>query len=215
MELAMPRDGDGPYFARFTKLIRDANVFPIGCSHDNPLLDTQLYEVEYADGNKESLSANAIAINMFAQVDEEGNRHVFLDEIVDHRTDGTELKQNDTFITSRNGGRRRHETTKGWEILLQWKDGSTSWETLKDIKECYPLQISEYAVRKRISDEPFFYGGFNISLRDKSGSYQRSNPNTGLGRISLESKFRKQSDRLDSLMKKMVIPYGGMPYKNK
>ena len=29
-------------------------------------------------------------------------------------------------------------------------------ETLKDIKECYPLQISEYTVRKRISDEPAF-----------------------------------------------------------
>ena len=79
-----------------------------------------------------------------------------LDEIVDHRTDGTELKQHDAFITSRNGGRRRHETTKGWEVLLQCKNGSTSWETLKDIKECYPLQVSKYAVRKRISDVPDF-----------------------------------------------------------
>ena len=98
MELYMPRDSNRPEFDRVTKKIRDANGLPIGCSHDNPLLDTRVYEVEYADGNKASLSANAIAINMFSQVYEEGNRHVLLDEIVDHRTDGTELKQHDSFI---------------------------------------------------------------------------------------------------------------------
>ena len=156
MELAIPKDGDGPEFSRVTKRIRDANGLPIGCSHDNPLLYTRVYEVEYSDGHKASLAENAIAINMFSQVDEEGNRHVFLDDIVDHFTDGDEIKQHDAFITSNNGGRRRHETTKGWEILLQWKDGSTSWETLKEIKKCYSLHISEYAVIKRIPDEPAF-----------------------------------------------------------
>ena len=75
----MPRDGDEPKFARVTNKIRVANGLPIGCSHDNPLLDTQVYDVEYSNGHKSSLAANAIAINMFAQVDEEGNRHVFID----------------------------------------------------------------------------------------------------------------------------------------
>ena len=50
---------------------------------------------------------------MFAQVDYEGNRHVLFDEIIDHRTDGSEIQPNDAFITSSNGGRRRRETTKG------------------------------------------------------------------------------------------------------
>ena len=108
--------------------------------------------MEYADGHKASLSANTIATNMFAQVDDEGNRYVLLDALVDHRTDGTELLSEDAFITSKNG-----ETTKGWEILLQWKDGSTTWEALKDIKECYPLQMAEYAVEKGINREPAFH----------------------------------------------------------
>ena len=156
MELAIPRDSEGPEFARVTKRLRDADGLPIGTANDNPLLDTRLYEVEYGDGHKASLAANTIAINMFAQVDEEGNRHVLFDEIIDHRTDGSELQEEDAFITSNNGSRRRRETTKGWEILVQWKDGSTTWEKLKDMKECYPVQLCEYAVQSQISKKPAF-----------------------------------------------------------
>ena len=125
MEVALPKDGDSSQFARVTKRLRDAQGIPIGIAHDNPLLDTRIYEVEYLDGHKAALSANTIATNMFAQIDEEGNRFVLLDSIIDHRTDGSELTSENAFITSKNGGRRKRETTKGWEILLQWKDGST------------------------------------------------------------------------------------------
>lgn len=127
MELAIPRDGDdGPEFAKVTKRLRDKDGLPIGKANNNPILDTRMYEVEYPDGHKASLAANAIAENMFAQVDDEGNRHVLFEEIVDHRTDGSEVKQQDAFITTHNGNKRRRETTKGWEILVQWKDGSAT-----------------------------------------------------------------------------------------
>jgi hypothetical protein len=46
--------------------------------------------------------------------------------------------------------------TKEWEILLQWKDGSTAWETLKDIKDSYPVQIAEYVHLQGISDKVAF-----------------------------------------------------------
>jgi hypothetical protein len=156
MEIALPRDSDGPEFARVTKRLRDANGIPIGTAHDNPILDSRLYEVEYLDGHKASLAANAIASNLFSQIDDEGNRHTLLDSITDHRVDGNELKETDAYIISPNGGKRRKETTKGWEILLQWKDGSTTWETLKDIKESYPAQLAEYAVQRNIHSKPAF-----------------------------------------------------------
>ncbi len=133
MELALPRDGDGPDYARITKRLRDKDGLPIGTANDNPILDTRIYEVEYLDGHKASLAANAIAENLFAQIDDEGNRFVTFDSIMAHRVDGTETKDEDAFIISSNGGRRRKETTKGWEILIQWKDGTTTWETLKDV----------------------------------------------------------------------------------
>ena len=156
MEVALPRDSEGPEFARVTKRMRDANGIPIGTAHDNPILDTRVYEVEYLDGHKASLAANAIAENVFAQVDDEGHRHVLLDEIADHRVDGSQVHTEDGFITSSNGGRRRKETTQGWEILIQWKDGSTTWETMKDVKASYPVQLAEYAQIKRIANEPAF-----------------------------------------------------------
>ena len=156
VEVALPRDSEGPQFARVTKRLRDANGIPIGTANDNPILDSRIYEVEYADGYKASLAANTIAENMFAQVDDEGNRHVIFDSIIDHRTDGSELKEHGAFTRLNNGGRRRRETTKGWEILIQWKDGSSSWEKLKDVKESYPVQLAEYAIQRKISHAPAF-----------------------------------------------------------
>ena len=66
------------------------------------------------------------------------------------------MLQQDAFITSKNGGRRRKETTKGWEILLLWKDGSSTWEAMKDIKEEYPVDLAEFAIQKGIAEEPAF-----------------------------------------------------------
>ena len=108
------------------------------------------------DGTKESLSANYIAYNVFAQVDQAGNHQVLLDEIIDYHTTGKEVKQQDAFITSRTGTKRRRETTIGWELLVQWKDGSMNWIALKDLKESYPVQVAEYSVGVRILMEPAF-----------------------------------------------------------
>ena len=60
-----------------------------------------MYEVEYSDGYRASMSANAIAQNLFASIDKEGNRHVLFSEIVDHRTDVTKVTQQDAFVTTR------------------------------------------------------------------------------------------------------------------
>ena len=134
MELAIPhRDEATPQYAKVTKRLRDPNGIPIGTADDNPILDTRMYEVEFMDGIKQSLSANYIAENFFAQVDQDGNRQVLLDEIIDYRTTSKEVKQQDAFITTRTGTKRRRETTIGWELLVQWKDGSTSWIALKDL----------------------------------------------------------------------------------
>jgi len=153
---ALPRDDEGPELARVVKRLRDKNGLPIGTANDNPILDSRIYEVEYLNGHRAALAANTIAVNMFAQVDDEGHRTLLLEDVVNHRVNGREVKKADGFITSPNGGRRKKETTKGWEILIQWKDGSTTWEALKDVKESSPVQLAEYATLHKISDEPAF-----------------------------------------------------------
>ena len=138
------------------KKLRDANGIPIGMANNNPILHSRMYKVKYQDGTKASLVANNIAENMFAQVDQEGNCHVLLDEIIDYRVDGQEVKQQDAFITMRSGTKRRCETTIGWQLLVQWKDSSTNWVALKDLKESYPVQVAEYSVATKISMELAF-----------------------------------------------------------
>ena len=102
-----------------------------------------MYEVEYQDSTKASLAVNYIVENLFAQVNQEGNRHVLLDELIDKRVNGCQVKLQDAFITTGTGARRRRETTIAWELQAQWKDGSTDWISLKDLKESYPEQTAE------------------------------------------------------------------------
>ena len=54
--------------------------------------------------------------------------------IVDRPVGGTDTMHQDTFIISNNGGKRQRETTKGWEIIIQWKYGSTTWDSMKYVK---------------------------------------------------------------------------------
>ena len=145
-----------PQFAKVTKRLRDHRGNPIGTANEQPFLDTRMYEVEYADGSKQAMSAKLIAENMFASVDEEGRRHVILDAIVGYRRTNKAVTMKNAFITSKNGVKRRKETTKGYQICVQWKDGSTTWNTMKDIKDSYPVQLAEFAFENGIHKEPAF-----------------------------------------------------------
>jgi hypothetical protein len=157
MELALPRGEDNRMeFARVRKRLKDDDGNPIGTANANPILDTRVYEVEWLDGRTERLQANVIAENLFAQIDEEGNRHVLLDDIIDYRKTDEAVTEDDAFYTARSGMKHRRRTTKGWEVCVQWKDGSTNWVTMKDIKDSNPVQLAEFAVAQKIHTEPAF-----------------------------------------------------------
>jgi len=46
--------------------------------------------------------------------------------------------------------------TKGWDICIEWRDGTISWLPLKDVKQSNPIEMAEYAIANKISDEPTF-----------------------------------------------------------
>ena len=81
-----------------------------------------------------SLAVNAISENMFDQVDEQRHCHVIMDEIIDIRTDVTQVRKYDAFVTLRSGAKRHKDTTKSWQVFVQWKYGSTTSDYLKDVK---------------------------------------------------------------------------------
>jgi hypothetical protein len=39
---------------------------------------------------------------------------------------------------------------------MRWKDGSTSWADLKDLKESYPVQLADYVMSQNLQDLPAF-----------------------------------------------------------
>ena len=51
MDLEIPRDGDGPNFDKYTKSLIDKDGLQISRVHNNPILDTSMYEAEYKDGH--------------------------------------------------------------------------------------------------------------------------------------------------------------------
>jgi hypothetical protein len=50
-------------------------------------------------------------------------------------------------------------------MLIQWRDGTTTWEPLKDLKESNPVQVAEYAALNQIADEPAFAWWVKTVLR--------------------------------------------------
>jgi hypothetical protein len=93
---------------------------------------------------------------MYAQCDPDGNQYVLLDSIIDHRQLDTVIRPSDQKVVR--PGRRTYMKCSiiGWQVCCQWKDGSTSWENLADLKESHPLETAEYAVTQGIDHEPTF-----------------------------------------------------------
>ncbi len=69
MELTLPREGSDVPLDRIVKRLRDEDGLPIGAANNCPILDSsRVYEVEFQDGYRASLAANAIEENLFAQL---------------------------------------------------------------------------------------------------------------------------------------------------
>ena len=130
---------------------------PIGQSHPNPILDTRVYDVQFPDGHVEEFTANVIAECVYSQVDREGRQYLMIKEIVDHKSDGNAVQIPDMWIAP-TGSRNKHmrRTTKGWKLCIAWRDGTTTWEPLRNLKESNPVEVAEYAVANRIDHEPAF-----------------------------------------------------------
>ncbi|KAL7537428.1 hypothetical protein ACHAWF_005758, partial [Thalassiosira exigua] len=139
-----------------TRRMTDKNGRPIGKAHSNPMLDTRVYEVQLEDGTHDHLMANKIAENLYAQVDDEGREIQRFAGIIDHRKDSTVLTEENDFIKVQGGGSKCIKTTKGWEMLVELKDGTSSWLPLRDVKEASSVELAEYALAMGLDKEPTY-----------------------------------------------------------
>lgn len=154
--------------AKVLKRAKSESGYPIGTAHTNPIFDTRVYECVTEDGTTERYTANIIAENIYAQCDDEGKSYAVLDEIIDHSKDGSAIEIADGFITSANGNRIPKKTTRGWKLLCSWKDGTSDWIALKDLKDSNPIEVAEYAVANKINEEPAFKWWVSDILRRRN-----------------------------------------------
>ena len=157
MEFTLPRVVDGaPVDYEVKQRVIDDEGKPKGVRTNNYMTDTAEYVVTNLDGNEEVVTANVIAENLLAQMDDEGYRHLMLDEILDVKTDKDAVPKERGLRVNRHGTATRVRTLKGWHVLARWKGGMTEWIELLDMKDSYPVEMAEFAVASQIQDEPAF-----------------------------------------------------------
>jgi hypothetical protein len=66
------------------------------------------------------------------------------------------MKLSDQKIVHANGKTYIKRSTIGWQLCCQWRDDSTSWENLADLKESHPIETAKYAMILGIDHEPAF-----------------------------------------------------------
>lgn len=152
-EVLLPQDGEhlraGTVVNR-TKSKDDGSL--LGTANTYPSMDTRVYDVMFPDGAVQQYSANIIAQNLYSQIDEEGHRYQLLEGIIQHRKNGDAVPM-ERGLDKRN---RKRMTTKGWDLCLSLKDGTSCWMPLKEVKNIFPIEVAEYAVMTTIDKEPAF-----------------------------------------------------------
>ena len=129
-----------PHMNRQTRAVvigqhRDDNGDFVGRVDDNPILSRAIYDVTFPDGTVKQYAANTIAENMFAQVDEDGHTYLVLDAITGHRSNEDAVKIENQYMIMKDGCRKLRQTTKGWDLCVQWRTGNEQWIPLRVLKE--------------------------------------------------------------------------------
>jgi Reverse transcriptase (RNA-dependent DNA polymerase) len=137
------------------KRVRDDDGNYVGRAHANPIVDTSVYEIEFEDGDSGTYAANIIAENIFEQVDAEGNTFMLFDDIVDFKRGTSAMTVEEATIVV-NGRSSPARTTRGWKFCVRWKDGSTNWIPLKDLKESHPVQLADFVKAHGLENEAAF-----------------------------------------------------------
>jgi hypothetical protein len=133
--------GDEIIYGKVLRRKRELDGTVRGRANSNPMLDTRNYEIDFPDGHSNEYTANVIAENMYAQCDIEGRQYNLMESIIDHRTDGHAVAPAEMYI-NHGSNKKVSKTTKGWHLCVEWKDGTTSWEHLADLKESNPVEVA-------------------------------------------------------------------------
>eukprot|EP00957_Ditylum_brightwellii_P196209 14950317-Ditylum_brightwellii.AAC.1 len=85
-----------------------------GSYHDNPMLNSTVYKLEFPDREVKEYAANVIAENMLTQVNYEGFTTTMMEEIINHdRDENTAVHIRDKYVKTYLNQRRLQKSTAG------------------------------------------------------------------------------------------------------
>ena len=119
-------DKESLQHARVTQRAVDNEGRPLGVTSNNPLLDHGQYKVEFLDGRNKVLTANIIAENLLAQVDNEGHCHLMIDEIEDHQVLNDAIPKSQRTYQTPSGINKKSALP---EVGIYMSDGKAVWVT--------------------------------------------------------------------------------------
>jgi hypothetical protein len=104
-----------------------------------------MFTIRFADGEEKDITYNILAEHLYSQVDSEGSQYRLFKEIFNHRRSKSAVDKADAYRVLSNGTRVPKKSTTGWDFEMEWKDGTTSWIPLKELKETNGVGVAEYA----------------------------------------------------------------------
>eukprot|EP00934_Nitzschia_sp_Nitz4_P003470 Nitzschia sp. Nitz4//scaffold67_size101165//1728//3143//NITZ4_004518-RA/size101165-processed-gene-0.54-mRNA-1//-1//CDS//3329556441//3460//frame0 len=132
------------------------------------MLDTRTHKIELQDGLHRELTANMIAENLYSLASDDGPEELHFSEIPGHRKTAQAIAKGTQDATVQ-GQANTHKTrtTKGWEIRVEWRDGTSTWLPLVEMKNSNPLELAEYATANQLTDEPAFAWWVKHAMRKR------------------------------------------------
>ena len=114
------------------------------------MLDSRIYDIMFMDGTVQQLAANRISLSMYEHVDSEGFTTQVLDQVQRHLNTDEAIEKSDGYVKDSKVRRSRRITTKVYDFLTKFRDGSESCIPLADLKEYNPSDIAEYAISNKL-----------------------------------------------------------------
>ena len=110
--------------------------------------------MEFSDGEQQDIAYSILVEHMYTQIDTEGKQYrFFFVAIINHRKNSNAIDKDDQYRVV-HGKQVKKRTTAGWQFEVEWKDGTTSWLPLKDLKETNPVELATYVIANIIDSEP-------------------------------------------------------------
>ena len=109
----------------------------------NPMLDSREYAVIFpAQRHTEAEAMNPCC-------NPNGHQILLINEIIDH----TKMHK---VVLKDNTDSGEITSNQSWNLCISWKDGTTSWHSLVELKESFPVKAAHYAVNNKLVSEPVF-----------------------------------------------------------